>query len=194
MTGYREWEPAWAELARRLWGEGISATGVAAELAVRFPGCGISRGAVMGKVNREGWSKDRPMSHRHSTHPGGTGARKVSPRARQRPTLAFGRLAAGQNGARRGSEGAPAAGEGRELGWGGLTTPELPEAILEPTGPRGAGEAVLALGPESCRWPCGEPAAPDFGFCGRHAPDGRYCQGHTFRAAVPGSAGRLRGY
>lgn len=194
MSGYREWKPEWAELAQRLWVDGMSATEVAAELATQFPGCGVSRSAVMGKVSREGWSEDRPMSFKHSTHPGGSGARKVAPRPRRGPALAFGRLATGQNAPRRGSEGAPAA-EGVGNGLSCLPAPlEALEPILEPTGPRGAGEAVLALGPESCRWPCGEPAEPDFGFCGRHAQDGRYCQGHTFRAVVPGSAGRMRGY
>jgi GcrA cell cycle regulator len=40
------------------------------------------------------------------------------------------------------------------------------------------------LGPHMCRWPIGDPAGHDFGFCGRSAT-GVYCAGHT-RVAYTG--------
>ena len=44
-----------------------------------------------------------------------------------------------------------------------------------------AAHAVLALAPRDCRWPIGDPAAPDFRFCGQPRHEGartRYCTHH----------------
>ena len=44
-----------------------------------------------------------------------------------------------------------------------------------------AAHAVLALAPRDCRWPMGDPAAPDFRFCGKPRHEGartRYCTHH----------------
>jgi GcrA cell cycle regulator len=55
----------------------------------------------------------------------------------------------------------------------------------------GLAMSVVALGAHMCRWPIGDPKAPDFSFCGRRADEsGPYCADHDRRAHRPG-AGRL---
>jgi len=39
-------------------------------------------------------------------------------------------------------------------------------------------EKVIALAPEACRWPCGDPGHPDFHFCGDPVAKRPYCERH----------------
>jgi GcrA cell cycle regulator len=39
-------------------------------------------------------------------------------------------------------------------------------------------ETVVALAPEDCRWPNGDPGHPDFWFCGNPIAEGSYCLCH----------------
>lgn len=39
--------------------------------------------------------------------------------------------------------------------------------------------SIFELTPESCRWPCGDPASHDLYFCGRPKKEGPYCPGHS---------------
>lgn len=42
---------------------------------------------------------------------------------------------------------------------------------------------LLQLGDTTCKWPIGDPLAPDFYFCGQHPDDGKpYCEFHSRRA------------
>lgn len=53
---------------------------------------------------------------------------------------------------------------------------------LPPTGTA----TILALGDRSCKWPVGDPLAPDFHFCGKHAAQGMpYCLEHAQMAYQP---------
>jgi GcrA cell cycle regulator len=64
------------------------------------------------------------------------------------------------------------------------STPPAPA----PTGP-GLAADLVALAPNGCRWPIGDPKAADFSFCGRTAvAGGPYCVGHRSHACRPGSA------
>jgi len=54
-------------------------------------------------------------------------------------------------------------------------------AIAKPAGPRGARKLVttLTLSSRTCRWPIGDPAKPDFHYCGEPPQSGRvYCGTH----------------
>jgi len=63
-------------------------------------------------------------------------------------------------------------------------TPDAPDARP------GVADLVL-LGRHACRWPIGDPAADDFGFCGRPALEaGPYCADHH-RRAYHGAGPRL---
>ena len=51
-------------------------------------------------------------------------------------------------------------------------------------------EKVCALAPDACRWPCGDPARPDFHFCGSPVAKKPYCEHHramAYRAPLTGS-------
>lgn len=51
-------------------------------------------------------------------------------------------------------------------------------------------EKVVALAPGACRWPCGDPARPDFRFCGDPVARGPYCKHHramAYAAPLTGS-------
>lgn len=46
--------------------------------------------------------------------------------------------------------------------------------------------SIIDLEPHHCRWPCGDPKATDFGWCGDHKVDGKsYCERHAARAEAP---------
>jgi hypothetical protein len=45
-------------------------------------------------------------------------------------------------------------------------------------------EKVIALAPEACRWPHGDPRCPDFRFCGNPATQGSYCEQHSAAARL----------
>ena len=62
--------------------------------------------------------------------------------------------------------------------------PFLPEAHVEPEMPvRRSGKSkvitTLTLTSATCRWPFGDPTAPDFHYCGQPSlTDGPYCDTH----------------
>src|SRR5262245_56593365 len=69
----------------------------------------------------------------------------------------------------------------------GKPAPELP--VLAPAEPAlladpglNTAEKIAALEPGTCRWPHGDPAQPDFFFCGRPAAGESYCAEHRSRA------------
>jgi len=68
----------------------------------------------------------------------------------------------------------------------------LPEN-LKGEAPDGTGVKFIDLGEGRCKWPKGDPASPDFEFCGCKAlTDLPYCAHHTMRAtAVPQSRNRM---
>jgi len=86
----------------------------------------------------------------------------------------------------------------------GLTEPDAP-GLTEPAGPpapvtpppepltepsSSVAEQVMALGPEKCRWPHGDPRCPDeFWFCNNPAK-GPYCADHMREAYLPAAPRR----
>ena len=64
------------------------------------------------------------------------------------------------------------------------TTPGLPSAGLE--------TRLERLSPQACHWPIGDPAAPDFAFCGRPAGGRIYCPAHWALAHRPRRVRRSR--
>ncbi len=60
-----------------------------------------------------------------------------------------------------------------------------------------AAVTLLEMRPNQCRWPYGDPLAPDFVFCGRPRAHGAYCAGHvrealSFEAAKRADAARAK--
>jgi len=43
--------------------------------------------------------------------------------------------------------------------------------------------SLLQLNEHTCKWPIGDPLAPEFYFCGQHSEEGKpYCDFHSRRA------------
>lgn len=158
------WTDERIDLLKALWLEGLSATQVAAKLG------GVTRGAVIGKVHRLGIAtrgaptrpaprpKPRPMAEVMTRAP-----RTVLVKQGPSPVSRIGPyeqrvVAAGVNAA--------------------LKAEPEPVERVELLATAG----ILDLGAHACRWPIGNPAADDFGFCGRPRERGSYCATHGKRA------------
>ena len=58
--------------------------------------------------------------------------------------------------------------------------PRAPVAPAQPLFEAAPTATILTLTKSGCRWPIGDPAAADFGFCGRlKLCDSAYCAGHA---------------
>jgi hypothetical protein len=55
-------------------------------------------------------------------------------------------------------------------------------------------EKVVALSPEACRWPYGDPGRSDFCFCGRPVARRPYCERHRITAYAASSTGSVPGF
>lgn len=153
------WTDERVELLKKLWNEGLSASQIAAELG------GITRNAVIGKVHRLGLSG-------RAKSPASAVPRPRKPRASAallrvaRPTL-------------RGNT-ALARLPSYEVEY--EPEPESSAAIV----PLGQRCTLLELNESKCRWPIGDPGAPDFFFCGGKAVEGSpYCGHHSRIAYQP---------
>lgn len=157
---------AWTEdrvdLLKRLWAEGHSASQIAKQLG------SVTRNAVIGKVHRLGLS----------------GRATPSRPVKRPPRLARPKPQVQADGRRK------AANPGRVI----VPTQASTERAVEkaamaalPPMRLGDGEpaTVLTLRDSMCKWPIGDPADPNFAFCGRKAHDGPYCKDHAQVAFQP---------
>ena len=157
------WTDERVELLRKLWMDGLSASQIAAELSN-----GITRNAVIGKVHRLGLS-GRVKCAAPSSAPR---PRPAAPRP-QRPVAPR-----------------PAGAITR-----GATALALhPEAFVQPIArpveevviPISERVTIMELREGMCRWPLGDPATPDFRYCGGRSDIGApYCAAHARMAYQP---------
>lgn len=154
------WTDERVETLKKLWAEGHSASQIAKELG------GVTRNAVIGKVHRLGLSGRATPSRPVKRPP-----RLARPKPRvlpdgsvqtPRPTAVT-------------PTAAKVAREEREL------IEKLPPMEL----PEGGKATVLTLQGNMCKWPIGDPADPNFAFCGRKASCGPYCAEHAKIAFQP---------
>jgi len=156
------WTNERIELLQKLWLEGWSASRIARELA-----CGITRNAVIGKVYRlalsgrvKARSGNGPGSPPHQkaprrpAHRHADNPRTVSPRIAGNTALAFHPF----------ENDAPAP----------QTVRDVVVPIAEPV-------TILELRESMCRWPIGDPAQPEFRYCGAKKLPGQgpYCACHA---------------
>jgi GcrA cell cycle regulator len=156
------WTEERLELLKKLWGEGLSATQIAAEL-----GGGMTRNAVLGKSHRLGLvrngtpvtSSPRPSTATHP--PPAPPTAKPSRQHSPKPVTT------------------PASQPPSEQ----RTATLLPvKADL----PKGEGLTIMELRESMCRWPLGDPTTPEFRYCGGHALTGLpYCSHHAQIAYQP---------
>lgn len=153
-----EWTEQRIEMLRRLWGQGQTASQIAAALG------GVTRNAVIGKAHRLGLTGRPSPIKRDAT---GGEAPKRRPAARRmainpqpKPMLPMARTASTPQ-----AEIAPPAAPAAQ---------ERPRAY-QPQRSHAGGKA--------CSWPMGDPKQPGFHFCGEPAEPGRpYCGTHCQQA------------
>ena len=159
------WTDERVELLARLWSEGFSASQIAAQLG------GVTRNAVIGKVHRLGLSG--------RAKPNGPAA----PAERPRPKLV--RPVDSSAGS---SLGSPALSQNAPVALVSAAAmpsePLLSSELVEiPVSER---VSIMELRDSMCRWPIGDPASAEFGYCGTRAITGLpYCPNHARVAYQP---------
>ena len=152
------WSDERVELLGKLWGEGLSASQIAAVL-----GGGVTRNAVIGKVHRLGLAGRVKAGAPAQARPA-----KPS-RPPSRPVTLV------QSSPR---------DEAETDGGGDHVLPaRVNDEIALPPSER---VSIMDLRETMCRWPIGDPAKPGFGFCGQRAAAGApYCGAHCRIAYQP---------
>ena len=157
------WTEDRIELLTKLWREGLSASQIAAEL-----GGDVSRNSVLGKANRLELVRNEVK---------GAGTRP--PRKPDRLVAALQVQAPSPPGP------APASAGNREQP---SKAPAVIAASGEMAAPRFKCVTLMQLRESMCRWPLGDPATPEFRFCGARAGMGLpYCGYHAQIAYQPAS-------
>jgi GcrA cell cycle regulator len=159
------WSDDRVELLTKLWGEGLSASQIAAAL-----GGGVTRNAVIGKVHRLGLSGRAKPGQNAAARP-----------AKARPAAPVPNLEGGRTPPR----------DPEQLMRPTLVADQRwdAEQVEIPVSQR---VSIMELRESTCRWPLGDPSKPDFAFCGGRAVTGLpYC-GHHCRIAYQPAAERRR--
>jgi GcrA cell cycle regulator len=161
------WTDERVELLRQLWLDGKSASQISAEL-----GLGVTRNAVIGKVHRLGLS-----GRAKSTS-------SAAPRVRQRPAPTPRTSMAGRP---NGSGGGHMVRGNTALAFSMDTAinaqPVFHEDVVVPMSLR---VTIVDLKEAMCRWPLGDPATPEFRYCGiQSAGTKPYCAHHGRLAYQP---------
>lgn len=161
------WTDERVELLGKLWGEGLSASQIAALL-----GGGVTRNAVIGKVHRLGLSGRAKSGQPAASRP-------PKPRAPSAPApvpASRPRVAAAQ---------AETSVSVAAFVAAAPTPLPTPAEIDIPVSER---VSILELRETMCRWPLGDPQKPEFGFCGGRTVTGLpYCAVHCRVAYQPAS-------
>ena len=163
------WTEERVELLKRLWGEGLSASQIAARL-----GMGVTRNAVIGKVHRLNLSG-------RAQQPRSTAPR--APRKQREPSLA---------GRGNGMPSMPTAGSNALKPMLRAEVAPRQAALPEPKPVRlvdiskGGRITILHLSEKTCKWPIGDPGNEEFCFCGHDPRSGSpYCEYHARLAYQP---------
>ena len=155
----KAWTRERVDLLTKLWGEGLSASQIAAEL-----GEGVSRNAVLGKAHRLGLAQGESnmASSPHPRNPTRPPASAVEPPLQNDPH--------------------PAPMMSNQPPVKAAELPRREEVVV----PRSEGVTIMELRESVCRWPLGDPTTPAFRFCGARAVEGLpYCPHHAQIAYQP---------
>jgi GcrA cell cycle regulator len=158
------WTDERVETLKKLWADGLSASQIAGELG------GITRNAVIGKVHRLGLSG-------RAKAPSSSAPRQRKPRVQShfmRPP---------RSGGTRGNTAlAPRSAPLFDMEPDYEPEPELTDNII----PIGQRCSILQLTEATCHWPIGDPASPEFFFCGgKSVASLPYCAHHCRMAYQP---------
>jgi GcrA cell cycle regulator len=182
------WTDERVETLKKMWADGQSASQIAKELG------GVTRNAVIGKVHRLG------LSNRN-----GSGAKPEeeapAEAAPAKPAAAAAMAEAVAPAAEPVAERSPVPMR-RPIVPAGQPLPPQPSANeISPEALASVREvekkarkiSLMELTERTCKWPIGDPATPDFWFCGLPVQPGKpYCEAHVGVAFQPMSARRDR--
>ena len=159
------WTDERIERLKKLWGDGLSASQIAAELG------GVTRNAVIGKVHRLQLSGRVKVAS-----PAQQRSRKPAPVVAARPAAA--RSAVRTVMSTRGNLAVVQTVEMEE--------PVPYRAAEEVVVPISRRISIMELRESTCRWPIGDPLTPEFVFCGGDCdPAKPYCTAHAQVAFQP---------
>jgi len=194
------WTEERVETLKRMWGEGQSASQIAKELG------GVTRNAVIGKVHRLGLSNRAGGGAAPATPAPKPAAKEKPAKAAPKPKAAPAKQADVAD-----VEAAPepAAAEKpapapmrKQIIPAGQPLPPQPSANeISPEALETVREvektakklSLMELTERTCKWPIGDPATPDFWFCGLPVQPGKpYCEAHVGVAFQPMSSRRDR--
>lgn len=177
------WTDERVEILKKMWGEGQSASQIAKELG------GVTRNAVIGKVHRLG------LSNRATTNaaPKAEAKPKATPKAEPKaPPKEQPASKAAEPAAEKPSNVTPLR---RQIIPAGHPLPPQPSANeISPEALARVSEiekkakklTLLELTERTCKWPVGDPATPNFWFCGLPTQTGKpYCEAHVGVAFQP---------
>src|SRR6056300_1947697 len=181
------WTDERVEILKKMWGEGQSASQIAKELG------GVTRNAVIGKVHRLGLSnratsnssvksEAKPKAAPKAAAPKEAPAPKAAEPAAEKPSnvtpLRRQIIPAGQP--------LPPQPSANEI------SPEALARVSE-IDKKAKKLTLLELTERTCKWPVGDPATPDFWFCGLPTQTGKpYCEAHVGVAFQPMNSRRDR--
>ena len=192
------WTDERVELLKKMWGEGQSASQIAKELG------GVTRNAVIGKVHRLG------LSNRATSGSATKAAPKEAKNAASKPKAAPKKAhkpkpdikAQPNNVADKPVTPIPTSAARRQIIPAGQPLPPQPSANeISPEALAKVSEvektakklSLMELTERTCKWPIGDPATPEFWFCGLPVQQGKpYCEAHVGVAFQPMSTRRDR--
>jgi GcrA cell cycle regulator len=187
------WTDDRVELLKKMWGEGQSASQIAKELG------GVTRNAVIGKVHRLGLSNRagssapaKPAAAKAKAAPKPK-ADAASAKPKAKPAVKATEVALAPK---------PNLPARRAIIPAGQPLPPQPSANEIPAEAlakvsevekKAKKLSVMDLTERTCKWPIGDPASPDFWFCGLPSQQGKpYCEAHVGVAFQPMSSRRDR--
>jgi GcrA cell cycle regulator len=204
------WTDERVETLKKMWGDGQSASQIAKELG------GVTRNAVIGKVHRLGLSNRagtaapaaaapapaaKPATKEKPVEAAETPSAKPAPKPVPKPKPAASVPAVTEE-VELDENGIPISAARRAIIPAGQPLPPQPSANeISPEALAKVSEVektakrltLMELTEKTCKWPVGDPATPDFWFCGLPAQAGKpYCEAHVGVAFQPMSARRDR--
>jgi GcrA cell cycle regulator len=159
------WTDERVEQLRQHWLEGMSASQIATLL-----GHGLTRNAVIGKVHRLGLAGRAKSPSTAPSRPRAPSSQQRVHRAAPSPTTVAPRVVRGAT----------------ALALAPRTETEAePQAYDSVVLPMSLRVTIVELKEAMCRWPLGDPASPDFRYCGSPVANGPYCAHHGRLAYQP---------
>ncbi|WP_084418135.1 GcrA family cell cycle regulator [Henriciella litoralis] len=152
------WTEDRVEVLKKLWAEGHSASQIAKQLG------GVTRNAVIGKVHRLGLS----------------GRATPSRPVKRPPRLARPKPKVGTEGVVQQPVASVDETRIRKSDQQAISSALQPAPVAD-----GEAATILTLRDSMCKWPIGDPADPQFAFCGRKSDCGPYCSEHAKVAFQP---------